>query len=113
MQRLVVYALALVVGVGFSLIGLRLRHAQEDHAQGHAHYQNRVKKNDTGCCNNQDCGQLKSEDERITGLGIEVRIEGEWCPVQTHHYLKKGNAPDWSTSHVCVEKGNPFTETLS
>ena len=78
--------------------------AQEHHQMHHAYYQNWVNKQDKGCCNNQDCGELRAENERVTGGGIEVRIDGEWCPVQSWHYLKQGNAPDWSTSHVCVLK---------
>jgi len=39
-----------------------------------------------------------------------VRIDGEWCPVQSFHYLKRGNAPDWAASHVCVLKyKNPLS----
>ena len=78
--------------------------AQHNHHQHHANYQSWVNKQDKGCCNNQDCGELQAENERMTRDGVEVRIEGEWCPVLSHHYLKKGNAPDWSTSHVCVQK---------
>jgi hypothetical protein len=78
--------------------------AQENHHLHHAYYQNWVNKQDRGCCNNQDCGELQAENERATASGVEVRIDGEWCPVQPHHYLKRGNAPDWSTSHVCVQK---------
>ena len=78
--------------------------AQENHHLHHAYYQNWVNKQDRGCCNNQDCGELQAENERATASGVEVRIDGEWCPVQPHHYLKRGNAPDWSTSHLCVQK---------
>jgi len=78
--------------------------AQENHALHHAYYQNWVNKQDRGCCNNQDCGELRAENERTSGDGVEVRIDGEWCKVQPHHYLKQGNAPDWSSSHVCVQK---------
>ena len=78
--------------------------AQEHHQRHHAFYQNWVNQQDRGCCNNQDCGELRDEDERNTGNGIEVRVQGEWCPVKAFHYLKRGNAPDWSTSHVCIMK---------
>lgn len=79
--------------------------AQEHHAQHHDVYRNWINKNDKGCCNNQDCGELADQDERTTPAGgIEVRVEGVWCPVQAFHYLKKGNAPNWSTAHVCVQK---------
>ena len=67
--------------------------AQDNHHLHHAYYQNWVNKQDRGCCNNQDCGELRPENERITASGVEVRIDGEWCPVQPHHYLKRGNAP--------------------
>lgn len=87
--------LALVVAVG----------AQTNHAQHHAHYQNWINKADKGCCNNQDCGELAEQNERSTASGgVEVQIDGTWCPVQPFHYLKKGNAPNWSTAHVCVQK---------
>ena len=38
--------------------------AQEHHALHHAYYQNWVNQEDKGCCNDQDCGELKEEDER-------------------------------------------------
>jgi len=78
--------------------------AQEHHARHHTYYQNWVNKQDKGCCNNQDCGELAEENERNTATGVEVRIEGTWCPVPSWHYLKRGNAPNWSTSHVCVQR---------
>lgn len=78
--------------------------AQEHHERHHAYYQSWVNRQDKGCCNDQDCGELREEDERNTREGVEVRIEGQWCPVQSFHYLKRGNAPDWTTSHVCVLK---------
>lgn len=83
--------------------------AQENHHRHHTYYQNWVNKQDKGCCNNQDCGELREEDERNTREGVEVRVEGEWCPVQSWHYLKQGNAPDWTTSHVCVLKSSNTT----
>lgn len=79
--------------------------AQEHHDRHHATYQNWLSNGGINCCNNQDCGELPPEQERITPAGqTEVRIDGQWCPVLPSHYLKRGNAPNWSTSHVCVEK---------
>lgn len=79
--------------------------AQTDHHLGHANYQNWINKNGRGCCNKHDCGRLADIDERTTSWGaLEVRIEGTWCPIQPHHYLQRGNAPDWSSAHVCVQK---------
>jgi hypothetical protein len=96
--------LAIIV-LGLFLLGLYpLAHAQEHHERHHATYQNWVNQRDKGCCNNQDCGTLAEENERQTPKGVEVRIEGKWCPVEPWHYLKRGNAPDWSSSHVCVRK---------
>ena len=87
--------------------------AQEHHERHHAYYQNWVNRQDKGCCNDQDCGELREEDERSTRDGVEVRIEGQWCPVQSFHYLKRGNAPDWATSHVCVLKyQNPLNTSV-
>jgi hypothetical protein len=76
--------------------------AQHNHELHHNIYQNWVNKLGKGCCNNQDCGELAASDERTNGSSVEVRIEGQWCSVQHHMYLKSGNAPDWSTSHACV-----------
>jgi hypothetical protein len=76
--------------------------AQHHHGAGHEFYQNWINGKDQGCCNNQDCGKLADEDEREVGGQVQVRVKGEWCPVKPHHYLKKGNAPNWQTAHVCV-----------
>jgi hypothetical protein len=100
MPRLVLISLMLWLGMCLGAV------AQEHHGRHHAHYQNWVNKADKGCCNNQDCGELRSENERTTAAGVEVKVAGEWCPVQPHHYLKRGNAPDWSTAHVCIQTYN-------
>jgi hypothetical protein len=76
-----------------------------DHHPFHAQYKSWVNKDHVGCCNDNDCQPLSSENERETASGgVEVRVEGTWCPVYAVHYLRQGNAPDWSTSHVCVRK---------
>jgi hypothetical protein len=77
--------------------------AQEHHERHHDHYQNWVNQNGAGCCNDHDCGELAGDNERTVAGRIEVRIEGAWCPVLNHHYLKRGNAPNWASSHVCVQ----------
>jgi len=83
--------------------------AQHNHAQGHPDYQHWVNKVGRECCNGQDCGELREQDERTTATGgVEVRVEGKWCPIKPHHYLQTGNAPNWSTSHVCVLKAAPW-----
>jgi hypothetical protein len=89
-----------------------MAYAQEHHAQFHPHYQNWVSQGGKNCCDNQDCGQLLEENERETPAGIEVRIEGRWCPVKPEHYLQKGNAPNWASSHVCVVKNMPYMPPL-
>lgn len=79
--------------------------AQSHHGRHHAFYQNWINKADKGCCNDQDCGELAENDERTIGDRVEVLVEGTtWCPVEPHHYLKRGNAPNWATAHVCVRK---------
>jgi hypothetical protein len=110
-----VAALGIVVMIiGLVIMFYTVAFAQEQHDRGHLNYQNWVNKDDKDCCNNQDCGSLASVNERNTDAGtVEVRIENEWCPVLAHHYLKRGNAPDWSTSHVCVRKqyeGTPVVD---
>jgi hypothetical protein len=76
--------------------------AQEHHHRHHADYQNWINKAGEGCCNNQDCGEIKEGDERSSNGFLEVRVEGQWCPILSKHYLKSGNVPNASTSHVCV-----------
>lgn len=76
--------------------------AQENHALHHASYENWVNQQERGCCNDMDCGELRDDDERTSAGIVEVRVEGQWCPVKPWMYLKRGNAPNWSTSHVCV-----------
>jgi hypothetical protein len=89
-----------LVAVGLVTTGAAV--AQEHHAAGHPYYSNWVNQKGTGCCNNQDCGEIADSDVREDGNATEVRIDGEWCTVQSWMYLKAGNAPNWSANHVCV-----------
>lgn len=104
MTRNLIIAFVLLLLALLLLYPLASAQAQDNHEHHHANYNSWVNKQDKGCCNNQDCGELADENERSTAAGVEVKIEGEWCPVQSWHYLKRGNAPDWTTSHVCVQK---------
>lgn len=81
--------------------------AQSNHHLHHSFYNGWVNQNGKGCCNNQDCGELDDADERMTGGVIAVKVLGEWCPVLPHHYLKRGNVPNASVSHICVAKYMP------
>ena len=76
--------------------------AQSNHAAGHPNYQNWVNGKGTGCCNNQDCGELADADVREDGDRVEVRVDGEWCPVEPWMRLRTGNAPNWAANHACV-----------
>lgn len=76
--------------------------AQENHAQHHGVYQNWVNGLNQGCCNDNYCGTLPDDAERTHNGQLEVKIEGEWCPVLASHYLKRGNAPNGDATHVCV-----------
>jgi hypothetical protein len=76
--------------------------AQHNHAQGHDVYRNWVNQQDTGCCNNQDCGEIDDQDVKDDGSTVEVRIEGEWCVIRPWMYTKKGNAPNGDVNHACV-----------
>jgi hypothetical protein len=74
-----------------------------DHATFHASYMGWINKDGEGCCNNQDCSPIDDADERRNDNNeLEVRVEGQWCPVLSKHYLSKGNVPDSSVSHVCA-----------
>jgi hypothetical protein len=103
-----IWPIVFALGSGALLAAVLVTHTRAaEHHRHHAFYQNWINKLDKGCCNNQDCGELAEENERVAAGGVEVRIEGEWCAVQPFHYLKRGNAPDWSTAHVCVAKHMP------
>ena len=78
-------------------------------AYSHDSYANWVNKAEKGCCNNTDCRPISDADVRIIGGSYEVDIGKEWCRVLPHHFLKTGNAPDWSTAHVCI-RSNDITE---
>jgi hypothetical protein len=55
-----------------------------------------------GCCNNQDCRPAKDAEVRYSPR-VEVMVEGKWCEVKSHHYLKKGNAANANVAHKCVQ----------
>lgn len=100
--RAALITIVIVVCLAWLLASFVKVEAQHNHSQYHASYQSWVNKDGKGCCNDRDCGELADQDERNTADGTKVKIEGQWCPVLAHHYLKSGNAPNWQTSHVCV-----------
>lgn len=102
MIRNIIIAITIILFELFLLYPLA--RAQDNHAMYHAFYNGWVNQRGASCCNNQDCGRLKETDERTNRGILEVRILGEWCAVQPYHYLKRGNVPDASVSHVCVQK---------
>lgn len=75
-------------------------YGHEAHGVNYRDWVNRAGK---GCCNERDCQPILDADVRTSPV-LTVRIEGQWCPVLAHHYLSRGNAPDWSTAHVCVQR---------
>lgn len=76
--------------------------AQHNHDAGHPEYRNWVNGNGIGCCNNHDCGEVDDADVRQGAAAVEVRVDGEWCPVEPWMYLRGGNAPNWAVNHACV-----------
>jgi hypothetical protein len=70
----------------------------------HVNYSNWTNKLKRSCCNDGDCHPIADGNVRISNR-TEVFIEGVWCEVMFYHYLATGNAPDWSTAHVCVRSG--------
>lgn len=100
----------LIVALLATTIALSSRVAAQTHDLHHAYYQNWVNGINQGCCNDRDCKELADAEERSVAGRLEVLIVGvgvvkdqvSWCPVLPHHYLRTGNAPNWSSSHVCV-----------
>lgn len=72
-------------------------------AFAHDGYKQWVNNAGKGCCNNHDCRPIDDESVRTNGRITEVEIGKHWCVVLPEHYLATGNAPDWSTAHVCVQ----------
>ena len=67
----------------------------------HVNYSNWKNKLNGNCCNDSDCQPIADADVRMSNR-TEVFIDGVWCEVMSFHYLATGNAPDWSTAHVCL-----------
>jgi hypothetical protein len=72
-------------------------------AFSHDTYTNWVNRAGKGCCNDHDCRPISDDSVKENGGIVEVELGKHWCPVLPHHYLKTGNAPDWSTAHVCIQ----------
>jgi hypothetical protein len=54
------------------------------------------------CCNNQDCRPLKPEEWRQSEVGLEIKIEDQWCPVNREHFLIRGKSPNGDFAHACI-----------
>ena len=76
--------------------------AQHNHERGHNDYQGWASGKTPNCCNNMDCGTLKSDEVMQGPSGPLVKIDGEWCPVLPQHYVIKGKSPDWNSPHACI-----------
>lgn len=76
--------------------------AHEAHGVNYSSWTNRAGE---GCCNNQDCRAAADEEVQLSPV-VKVKVGDDWCPVLEKHYLRTGNAPDWSSSHVCISN-NP------
>lgn len=72
-------------------------------ALGHDGYRQWVNNAGQGCCSNYDCRPIADASVRTNGSKTEVEIGAHWCEVLPKHYLSTGNAPDWSTAHVCIQ----------
>jgi hypothetical protein len=94
--------IAAILG-GFLLPAL----AQHNHSDGHDVYRTwKSPRAPQSCCNEQDCSGIDDSEVRQTATGTQVRIDGEWCPVLSIHYLipGSGKSPDWAVNHACVRK---------
>lgn len=95
----------LVVGLAIILIFMLVidrAAAQHNHDAGHNDYSNWASQKTPACCNSQDCGELNEDEWRDTPAGTQIKIEGQWCPVEKQHYIIKGKSPDWNKAHACV-----------
>lgn len=73
-------------------------------ATAHDVYSNWKNGKDQSCCHNLDCRSIPESDERTVRGHLQVLVEGQWCPVLEHHYLKTGNAANPEFAHVCVRQ---------
>jgi hypothetical protein len=81
--------------------------AQHNHSDHHDVYRTwKSPRAPQSCCNEQDCSGIDDSEVRQTAAGTQVRIDGEWCPVLSMHYLipGSGKSPDWAVNHACVRK---------
>lgn len=100
MSRIIIVATIVLA----SQPALAQKNNKELHDRFHIEYKDWRNNDNARCCDDGDCRPINNDEERESpnGIGLEVRIENTWCRVLAHHYLKSGNAPDWTSSHVCV-----------
>jgi hypothetical protein len=117
---------ALLIAVCLALLALASSARTDDasHRRFHAYYQDWVNYAGDECCNSSDCRELPAEHERTDAAGnLEVFVQGvgvafgtaAWCKILPRHYLRRGNAPNWASSHVCISTwygGNTPCEQL-
>ncbi|MCE9644187.1 hypothetical protein K8Q93_03035 [Candidatus Parcubacteria bacterium] len=103
MARLALLALILFMGFLSSPAAAHEEHHPTKADEPSVNYSDWKNLKGDGCCNNQDCRPIADEDVQESPV-TKVFIENKWCPVLNHHYLKQGNAPDWSRNHICVRK---------
>ena len=84
-----------------------LAYGEDRHAQGHVDYSTWASKKTGNCCSNQDCHYLNDEEWQENDTGTQVRIEGQWCPVLSEHWLVEGRSPDWEHAHACISPKYP------
>jgi len=117
---------AALLTAGWTCLALAGSTQAEDasHRLHHVYYQDWVNYSGDACCNDGDCRELAAEHERTDAAGnLEVYVRGvgvafgtaAWCRILPRHYLRRGNAPNWASSHVCVSTwygGNTPCEQL-
>lgn len=77
--------------------------AQDRHSHGHNDYLNWSSEVTANCCNSTDCRYLEDSEVRENSAGTAIEISGQWCAVEQKHRIKKGQSPDWSKYHACVQ----------
>lgn len=89
--------------LAYSVLFMRGVRAQDRHHQGHNDYLNWSSGVTENCCNSTDCRYLEDNEVRESSAGTLINIGGQWCPVEQKHRIKKGQSPDWSKYHACVQ----------
>lgn len=96
------------LALAFSMLFMRGARAQEHHRY-HNSYQNWSSEVTNNCCNSQDCSDIPEERIKESSAGTSIEISGQWCAVEQKHRITRGQSPDWSKYHACLQPDVSYT----